>query len=92
MQNAAGAPLNTVGAGLNLAGQYGGIIGGPTVLSQSSGNASNNSLGTNFSNSMNAGVNNSQGMNFSDSYGASNANSTSKGKGSGKGFNVQGAS
>jgi hypothetical protein len=91
MQQGAMNQFNPAMVGMNMAGQYGQIIGGPTTLtdssSQSSSSGTSNSFGTNssnstgtnmgFSNGMNAGMNMSGGFNNGYGYGASNGNGSS---------------
>ena len=69
--------LNPAMAGLNAAGQYGQIIGGPTTLSQSSQNS--NSTNSSFNNGMNMGLGMNQAVGVNNSYGANTGNSTSVG-------------
>ena len=71
--------------GLQAAGQYGSIIGGPTVLGQSSGGSqqSANSFGSSsgFSNGMNVGMNMSGGQGFNNNYGGSSGTGNSSSSG-----------
>jgi hypothetical protein len=73
MQQGAMNQFNPAMAGLNATGQYGQIIGGPTVLGSSSGSSTNSSNG--FSNGMNVGM----GMNGSTNIGNSFGSSTGQG-------------
>lgn len=75
--------FNPAMVGLNAAGQYGQIIGGPTVLGQSSaaGGSANNSMNTGFSNGMNIGMGMNTGYNFGNNYGSNVATQTSNSKG-----------
>ena len=75
--------FNPAMVGLNAAGQYGQIIGGPTVLGQSSaaGGSANNSMNTGFSNGMNVGMGMNTGYNFGNNYGSNVATQTSNSKG-----------
>ena len=75
--------FNPAMVGLNAAGQYGQIIGGPTVLGQSSaaGGSTNNSMNTGFSNGMNIGMGMNTGYNFGNNYGSNVATQTSNSKG-----------
>ena len=75
MQQGALNQFNPAMAGLNATGQYGQIIGGPTVLGSSS--SQNSSSG--FSNGMNAGLNMSGGVNTSGGVNSSASNGTSSG-------------
>ena len=91
MQQAAMNQFNPSMVGMNLAGQYGQIIGGPTTLTQSesqnsssqSGGSSQQSSGWNmgFQNAMSGGVDMGNGLNYNNGYGnnvstgASNSNS-----------------
>jgi len=73
MQQAAMNQFNPAMAGLNATGTYGQIIGGPTVLGQSSGASSNSSQSSGsssgFSNGMNVGMNMGGGQGFNNSTG-----------------------
>ena len=71
MQQGAMNQFNPAMAGLNAAGAYGQIIGGPTTLSQSQQSSNG------FSNGMNAGMNQSAGFNNSYGYGASTGQGSS---------------
>lgn len=75
MQQGAMNQFNPAMAGLNATGQYGQIIGGPTVLGSSMGSSSNSSNG--FSNGMNVGMNMSGGTNNSFGTGVSNGSGNS---------------
>jgi hypothetical protein len=68
---------NPAMAGLNAAGQYGQIIGGPTVLGSSS--QSSGSTNSSFSNGMNMGMGMNQAVGVNNSYGANTGNNTSVG-------------
>lgn len=72
-------------AGLNAAGMYGSIIGGPTVLGQSSGGSQNssnsNASSSGFSNGMNVGMNMNGGMGFNNNYGGGSGSGTSNSSG-----------
>ena len=82
--------FNPAMAGLNAAGQYGQIIGGPTVLGSSSGgsqnfnNSFNNSNSTNssFSNGMNMGLGMNQAVGVNNSYGSNVGSSAGTGSNS----------
>lgn len=69
--------FNPAMVGLNAAGQYGQIIGGPTTLSQSQQNS--NSTNSSFNNGMNMGLGMNQAVGVNNSYGANTGNSTSVG-------------
>jgi hypothetical protein len=79
MQQGAMNQFNPAMAGLNATGQYGQIIGGPTVLGSSSGSSQNSSNSNGFSNGMQAG------MGMQGSTNTSSGTST----GSGSSWNVQ---
>jgi hypothetical protein len=71
--------------GMNMAGQYGNIIGGPTTLtdsssnnfSQSSGSSNNSSNNMGFSNGMNMGMGMNGGTSFGNSFGSSTGQGSS---------------
>lgn len=63
--------------GLNAAGQYGQIIGGPTTLSQSQQNS--NSTNSSFNNGMNMGLGMNQAVGVNNSYGSNVGNQASVG-------------
>ena len=71
MQQGAMNQFNPAMAGMNAAGAYGQIIGGPTTLTQSQQSSNG------FSNGMNAGMNMSGGFNNGYGYGASNGQGSS---------------
>ena len=79
MQGAAMNQFNPAMAGLNATGAYGQIIGGPTVLGQSSGGGSSSSNSSGFSNGMNVGMNTSQSGGFGNSAGGSSGSGSSSG-------------
>ena len=79
MQGAAMNQFNPAMAGLNATGAYGSIIGGPTVLGQSSGGGSSSSASQGFSNGMNVGMNQSGSQGFNNNYGGSSGNGSSSG-------------
>jgi len=87
MQQGAMNQFNPHMMGLNAAGQYAGIIGGPTVLGQSMGGSQNTSQGTSsgsssgFSNGMNVGMNMSGNQGFNNNYGGSSGQGTSNSSG-----------
>ena len=68
---------NPAMAGLNAAGQYGQIIGGPTTLSQSTQNS--NSTNSSFNNGMNMGLGMNQAVGVNNSYGSNVGNQASVG-------------
>ena len=85
MQQAAMNQFNPHMMGLNAAGQYANIIGGPTVLGQSSSSGgssqSSQSSGSSsgFSNGMNVGLNTNQGTNINNSTGHGTSSGSSWG-------------
>jgi hypothetical protein len=79
MQQGAMNQFNPMMAGLNATGQYGQIIGGPTVLGSSMGSSSNSSNSQGFSNGMNVGLNTSQGTNINNSTGHGTSSGSSWG-------------
>jgi hypothetical protein len=83
MQNAAMNQFNPAMAGMGLAGQYGQIVGGPTVLGNS------NSNNTSFNNALNAANNFANSNNFSNGINNSFSNGMSNGTtmSGGLGFN-----
>ena len=68
---------NPAMAGLNAAGQYGQIIGGPTVLGSS--NNTSSSTNSSFNNGMNMGLGMNQAVGVNNSYGSNTGNNTSVG-------------
>ena len=72
MQQGAMNQFNPAMAGMNMAGAYGNIIGGPTVLGSSMGGSQNNSSSFNNSTSNNFGMNTGQSNNFGMNTGFSN--------------------
>lgn len=87
MQGAAMNQFNPAMAGMQATGMYGSIIGGPTVLGQSSSSGgssqSSQSSGSSsgFSNGMNVGMNMNGGAGFNNNYGGSSGNGTSSSSG-----------
>jgi hypothetical protein len=91
MQQGAMNQFNPHMQGLNAAGQYASIIGGPTTLSQSMGGSQNQSSGqstgssfgssSGFSNGMNVGMNMSGSQGFNNAYGGSSGQGTSNSSG-----------
>jgi len=85
MQQGAMNQFNPHMMGLNAAGQYASIIGGPTVLGQSMGGSQNSSQSSGsssgFSNGMNVGMNMSGSQGFNNNYGGSSGQGTSNSSG-----------
>ena len=81
MQQGAMNQFNPAMAGLNATGQYGQIIGGPTVLGSSSstatGGSQNSSSSNGFSNGMNVGMGVNGSTNIGNSFGSSTGQGTS---------------
>lgn len=90
LQQGAMNQFNPAMAGMNMAGQYGQIIGGPTVLGSSMGGSMNNSSSMNQGSSFNNSTSNNFGMNTGNSFNNSMGMNTGFSNGMNVGMNMNG--